>query len=668
MERLTARADSDTLDLAEVGMTVRRNVSAVLLFAALGVLGAIAIILFAPRRFEGRATIVVKVGGSGSASIGGRIDGVGELLGGIGSLAGASGMETELQILRSRELAGKVVDSLRLQVRVREPRMAPSSIAERLDFPGSFAPRSVRFVRMSDTVYRATVGDSSWELRPGVPMQLDRGTLTLRQSGLPSEFELLLYDRESAIDRFARRLEATKAGGEVARVVYQGDDSISAAAVPNLLTQFYLETHRTLDRGVNQRRVEFVQAQLDSTIRALGAAERNLREDQERSRVIDYEVVGAAEVESAELHRQALTELQVEEATMGQLLIQADRGQLASRDLASYPGFLKGTTAATLANQLTALEAERIQLLQRRTERDPDVIAIDKTMRSLEASLVAMARSYASSISRQRQAAQQRLDSLQRAILAIPAAAERGGRLKRDVIRLTQMYTALQAQLVEARFGAVSEGGLLRQMDMAVPPRAPSFPKPLLTLGIGTAGGLLCGFVAALFLGWFGRWLRDPQEVERAVGVLAQRYEAGAPLLMSGTPGARTMLLVPLGAGAPLAAVAERLERTARQRALRPVVVELTQANIDQGSANPDGGVGEVIERLEQNHNAVFVQLPPLGSDVTMAAMSEVRPVLFVAPPGPIDRGQLNRAVGTLKLLNVPCAGVVMNNGTRALT
>lgn len=662
-----SRQQTDMIDVGDVVMTLRRNARAVLLFVALGVLAAAAVVLFAPRRFEGRATIMARVGGTGSASIGGRIPGIGELLGGIGSLAGAAGIETELQILRSRNLVGRVVDSLQLQLRVREPRTAPFTLVSLSDFAGSFAPREYKFTRIENGGYRVDSDESSWQVTPGVPARLDLGTITLSTEALPARFEILVYDREAAIDRFIRRLEATKAGGEVAKVVYQGDDSVSAAAAANTLTRFYLETHKTIDRGVNQRRVEFVTAQLDSTVRALAAAERSLREYQEASGVIDHELVGEAEIESAELHRQQLTELQVEEATMRQLLSQAEAGHLTSRDLAAYPGFLKATTAATLANQLTALEAERIRLLQRRTERDPDVIAIDKTMRTVEANLVAMARSYTSSISKQRIQSQARLDSLQRTILAIPAAAERGGRLKRDVIRLTQMYTALQAQLVEARFGAVSEGGLLRQMDVAVPQRAPSFPKPVLTMGIGTASGLLCGCIAALFLGWFGRWLRDPSEVERAVGVIAQRYEPNAPLLMSGTSGTRTVLVVPLGMGAPVATVAERLERTARQRALSPVVVDFSATSRDQTTL--DGGINAILERLETEHNAVIVQLPGLGAEATVAALSEARPVLFVAPPGPVDRGHLNGAVNTLRLLKVPCAGVIMNDSaTRVLT
>ena len=672
-ERLGGGNESDTVDLADVVRTLKRNSNAVLLFVALGILGATAVLLFAPRRFTGRSTIMAKVNTGGSASIGGRIDGIGDLLGGLGSLAGGSGIETELQILKSRELIGKVVDSLQFQFRIRDPRrIAPLDIVERSDIPGAFARRKIRFERAAGGAYRATSGDSTWTVVPGQPSRLDIGTVTLRAGTLPEAFTATVFEREEAITRFLTRLQVTKAGGEVAKIVYQGDDSVSAAAAANVLTEFYLATHKTLDRGVNQRRVEYVTAQLDSTARALTAAEKGLRQFQESSRVIDYEVVGKAEVEGAEIQRQALTEAQVEEGTIRQLLAQADKGHLTSRDLAASPGFLKGTTAGTLAAQLTELEAKRITLLERRTEKDPDIIAIDKTMRALESNIVAMARSYAGSISQKRAELQQRMDSLQRAIMAIPAAAERGGRLKRDVLRLTQIYTALQAQLVEARLGAISEGGLLRQMDVAVPPRSPSFPQPFLTMGIGTAGGLLCGIIAALFLGWFGRWLRDPLEVERAVGVLAQRYDANAPLLMSGAAGARTVLLVPLGAGAPLATVAERLARTARQRALQAVVMDLTGGGThegDNGKPAPTTDIGSVIDRMERENGAVIVQLPALASEAAVAALSETRSVLFVAPPGPIDRSRLNTAVQTLRRLNVPCAGVIMNDSSnRALS
>lgn len=666
------RTSPDTVDVAEVVRTLRRQWRAVMGFLALGVLGALAVILFAPRRFDGRVTVLARAGNMGGTSIGGRMTGIGDLLGGLGSLTGAGGLETELQMLRSRAIAGQVVDSLQLQVRVRDPGgLPPSRLIEHSVLGGSFAPRTLRFERIGNGAYRAHSKGTSVEFIPGQPKQLDIGTITLRAGDLPAAFKITIFDREDAIQRFSKRLEATKAGGDIAKVIYRGDDSVTAAVAPNAVVAFYLQRRKTIDRGVNQRRVEYVAAQVDSTAAALAATERLLRQYQEASRVIDPVEQGKVELEGAAQLRALLTDVQVDEGTIKQLLAQADDGRITSRDLAAYPGFLKGTTVAPLISQLSELEASRIRLLERRTEKDPEVVAVDKTMRAVEANIVATARSYASSISRQRGELQGRLDSLQRSILAIPAAAERGGRLQRDVIRLTQIYTALQAQLVEARLGAIGEGGELRQIDYAVMPRQPSFPKPFLTMGIGTAGGLLCGMIAALFLGWFGRWLRDPMEIERAVGVLAQRFEPNVPLMMAAGAGARTVLVVPLDARAQLGNVAERLARTARQRSLQATVVDLTSSHASgNGKAVADVmDVRSMIDRLEQENGVVIVQLPGLASEATVAAMSETRPVLFVAPPGPVDRVRLASAVETLRRLQVPCAGVVISDGgTRALT
>lgn len=653
----------DTIDVADVIRTLRRQWRAVIAFLVLGIVGATAVVLFAPRRFDGKASVLARTSSAGGASVVGRITGIGELMGGLASGALGSGIETELQVLRSRALAGQVVDSLRLQFRVREPAgTAPLRVIAAASLAPSFEPRKYRFARTPNGTYHTTSGSRSYELRPGTPSAIDIGTVTLRDS-LPQTFTLAVEDRDDAITRFTNRMQATKAGGDVAKIVYRADDSLSAALGANALISNYLERRRTTDRGANQRKVEYVTAQLDSTSAELAQTERELRRYQESSGVIDAEITGKVQVEQTAALRRALTDAQVEEASIRQLLAQAESGRMTSRDLAAYPTFLRGSSISPLAGQLTDLEAQRIRLLERRTERDPEVIALDQSMRAIEANILATVRSYAASVTRQRQEMQGRVDSAQRVLLALPAAAERGGRLQRDVERLTKIYTALQAQLVEARLAAIGEGGDLRPIDLATPPREPAFPKPFLTMGIGTAGGLVMGIVAALFLGWFGRWLRDPLEIERAVGVTAQRIEPNAPLLMVGAGAARTLLLVPLDHSVESAAVAERLVRSAKQRSMAATVLDLTAAH-HAGNGN---GTGEapaaMIDALEQQADSgmVIVQLPVLAHETTVAALHESRPVLLIAPPGPVDRARLANAVGTLRHLQVPCAGVVIS-------
>jgi uncharacterized protein involved in exopolysaccharide biosynthesis len=666
-ERQFASGSAETVDLADVVRTLRRQWRAVLAFLALGVLGAAAVVLFAPRRFEGKASVLARSGSSSGTSIAGRITGLSDILGGFSSLGGGS-IETELQVLRSRALAGQVVDSLQLQVAVREPAgIAPVALVESADLDGSFAPHEYDFERVASGAYQAKVGDKTYELAPGRAGQLNAGTITLRAGPLPDRFTVRLMDREDAIDRFTRRLTVTKAGGDIAKLTLRGDDSLTAAASTNALVKFYLDRRKTTDRGVNERKVEYVTAQLDSVGADLTRTESELRRYQESSRVLDAEVVGKVELETAAQLRRVLTDLQVDEAAISQLLSQVEGGGVTSRDLAAYPSFLRGSSVSPMVMQLSELEAQRIRMLERRTEQDPEVRAIDETMKLVQGNIVSMARSYANAITRQREQFQTRIDSVQKKLLALPAAQERGGRLQRDVERLTAIYAALEAQLVEARLGAIGEGGETRQLDVAVPQRKPAFPQPMLTMGIGTVGGLLAGVVAALFLGWFGRWLRDPVEIERALGVMAQRIEADSPLLLANVATARSLLIVPLDqrAQSGAALVAERLARTARQRSLSATVLDLSSSHV---SGNGKGTVdseqlGSAIDKLEQDNGIAIVQLPQLTSDVTLAVLRETRPVLLVAPPGPVERSRLGHAVDTLRRLQIPCAGVVISDG-----
>ena len=651
---------TDAVDVADVARTVRRQWRAVAAGVGLGLLGAAAVVLFVPEKFDGKASVLARAGGAGGGSIAGRMGtGVGDLLGSIGGMGLAGGMETELQMLKSRALTERVVDSLRLQVRVREPRIPPAELVSEYDFVPSFARRSLELNRNAAGRYEVTVGDSTVLITPGESGRLDIGTLTIaRLAALPERIVLTVMDRQEAVDRASSKFTITKAGGEVAKVVFRGDDSATAAAAANALVKFYLDQRTTLDRDVNLRRVEYVSAQLDSTGRELARTERDLRDYQERSGILDPQVAGEFQLQSSVNLRRALTDVQVEEGAVRQLLAQADAGRIGSRELAAYPGFIRGSAVSPLAQQLSDLEIQRIRLLERRTERDPEVLAVDQTMKLLETNILNMARSYVGGVTRQREQLQARLDSVERSMATLPAAAERGGRLMRDVERLTKIYVALEAQLIEARLGSIGEGGDVRQVDVAFPPRQAAFPQPLLTFGIGGAGGLMLGLIAALLLGWFGRWLRDPAEIERAVGVSAMRFEANSPLLLGGAANSGSVLVVPLDARAhgAVGIVADRLARTARQRAIPASIVDLTSP------AHAGNGNGTALEQIGQGSGVQIVQLPQLTSDVTMSALRDTRPVILVAPPGPVDRTLLAQAVDTLRRLQVPCAGVVISD------
>ena len=651
---------ADTLDLAELGRAARRSWMFIVAVALLGAAAAGALLLFGPRRFEAASSIVVRSQQSSGASLLAKLAGGagGEGAAGLLQAGSSSPLETEVQILSSRELVGRVVDSLRLQVQVRAPGgIASNAVVQAADLRGSFKPRKYTLTFDPSGTVRVTGRDTSVTVPGGQPVVLPVGRLSLAPGARSAgRYEIQLFDREDAVTRMRKRISVSKAGGEVLRVACRTSDSLTAAAVPNLLVDYYLALRHTTDRGTNQHRVQFLAAQLDSVNRELGISEQALKRFQESSHLIDPQTIGKLSLERAGELRASIGENDVERGALEQLMTQVSAGSMSVRDLAAYPAFLKSPAINALLTQIGELETERSKLLVTRLETDSDVVALSKSIRTLEGQLGPMAGAFESSLKRQRQDLSLQLDSLRIALGAFPADLASGNRLQRRVLQLSQVQTALQAQLVEARVAAVTEGGNVQSLDIAEPPMRVAFPRPVPTMAAGLGGGLLVGVAIAMFVGMLGRWVQDPATVERATGVPALRFDPHLPLLL-GASTARTILVAPLAESAYVDPIIARLVQTASLRSISATVLDLSAGTV------PD--VHGTIERLENENGLVVVKLPTITSDTAAAAIAANRPVLLVAPERRFARAQLVDAVQMLKRLEVPCAGVVLNSNGR---
>ncbi|HYD55098.1 MAG TPA: Wzz/FepE/Etk N-terminal domain-containing protein [Gemmatimonadaceae bacterium] len=665
----TAGPGPDGIDLVEIARTLRRGWKTIAAWTVAGLALSAAVVVLAPSRFESSATVVLKtsdpggallskvgMGGGGGAGGGFAVPDVGS----IGGMLGASmksPLETELQILQSRAVAREVIDSLLLQARVREPRGVPTTaVVQALQLAPVFKRARYEVTREAGGQWRVRTPAGDVRGAAGAPLRLPVGTVVLRgDTTLPAAFQLELLDREDATRLFQKRLGVSKAGGEVTKVAFKAGDPTTAASVPNAIVAAYLKRRKTVDRGINEHRAEFLAAQSDSVARELAAAEHALRRQQEESGVLDAMIVGKVQVEQAALLRKSLGELDVEHGAVRKLLGDARAGTLSGRQLAAFPTFLRSPGIAELIKQLNEVEVQRTKLLERRTEEDPEVIALAQSAQSIERQLVPLASAYEATLAKQRLDVSAQLDTMRAMLGVLPGAAESGTRLQRNMIRLGTIYAALQAQLVEARLAAIGEGGDVRQLDVAEPSKKPVFPQPMLVGALGLVGGLATGLLMALLGATLGRYARDPREIERHVGVPALRFDAREPLMLGSNAAARTVLLVPLGRRADTRAVAERLAQTAAARGAGATILDLAESP-------PPPSIPVALRELEAAHELTLVRLPGLGADVTAAALDRERPVLFVAPAGRVDRVELANAVESLRRLDVPCAGVVLSD------
>ena len=171
-------------------------------------------------------------------------------------------------------------------------------------------------------------------------------------------------------------LKFDKPKSDIAHLEYRGDDSVSAAQVPNLLLSLYLVRRKGIDRGLNQKMAEFLSRKVDSVGTSLTAAERALRAQRESNGIMDPLVAGQAQFENENKLRQQLTEIQMQERTLQQLVGQIRDGTASPVQLASYPQYLGSAPINNIVNSLISVETEKQALLGTVTDQDERVKAL----------------------------------------------------------------------------------------------------------------------------------------------------------------------------------------------------------------------------------------------------------------------------------------------------
>lgn len=680
---------NDALDLREIGAALRRGWLWIAAGALFGLaVGAATVVLLRPE-YKATATALLRSQADGGQSMLSRITGglTAILPGGMG---GGSEVETELKILTSRAVIGQVVDSLGLQADVLEPEgTAPAALFADVRAGPEAAGAVYRFSR-AERGFRVEGPGASGTALPGVPYRVAGGELTLRHDGLPASFEVALLDREEAITRVQENV-TPEATGEYVELAFRANDPATAAAVPNALLAEYLLRRQTTDRGVNQHRYEFLTEHTEQIRAQLARAEADLRGYQEASGVIDPELTGQTGLERAMQVRAELETASTEARAIRSIVEKGRSGQLSPRELAAYPTFLRNPGINDVLSRLFELETQRSLLLEKRTDRDPEVVALNEGIRHLETRLADLGRDYLSGLTRQEAELRRELSGYQAELDALPRHAEESLRRMREVKRLSETLIALQSQLVQARLGAISEGGEVRQVDTAVPPRRPVFPNPVLNLLGGLFGGLFFGVVAAVARTRVRQRIFEPWEVELAAGVPAVRFDRRYPLALPATVRARTVLLCPVGGLAEPLPVGERLANTATLQGRSAVVADLTQAGavippsripvgvvVGEGAegedfsvyrAHENGGAASgpraVLAELEQRFESVLAVLPGVASPAAIASFSPERPVVLVARAGRLTRAELQEAAEVCARLGSAVAAVVLQPASR---
>lgn len=412
----------------------------------------------------------------------------------LGDLARGPEAETsrstsEIEILRSRLVASRAVDNVRLYIDV-EPKYFPvigEAIARRnkeLSEPGLFG--------YGGYVWGNEKADVSVF---NVPQQLESMPfeLTAKENG-----GFLLTQEDEGIEiqgRVGETLKVRQGQGEIElrieKLAAKPGAKFQLARLPKLeivenLQDVLKITEKGKQSGIINVSLQGEDPVLTRTIlHEIGR--EYLRQNEERHTENAEKVLGFLNKQLPDLKR----DLELSETKYNAL-----RNKRGTVDLGEEARTVleQSTSAQT---KLVDLRQKKEELLMRFQEEHPTVVAITQQMQALNRELA----------------------SIDAKIRRLPTVEQDVVRLTRDVKVNTDVYTAILGTAHQLRLLTATKVGSVRMLDVPVTPAKPIKPRRVFVVALAGLAGLLLGGIAAFVKKTLYRRVNHPAEVEQLLGL-----------------------------------------------------------------------------------------------------------------------------------------------------
>ncbi|MDP2483863.1 MAG: polysaccharide biosynthesis tyrosine autokinase [Candidatus Palauibacterales bacterium] len=445
----------------------------------------------------------------------------------FGILRGPEGMGAHLDIIRSAEVLSPVVDSLGLQIRLKNYEDSRSELIGKFQAERNVPQAVYRVARAGTKLSLIRDRDDRVMARAsaGEPLEGPGFSLTIGAPDLldePVEFLVTNADvAQEALERLLRIEQGT--GPNLLWIRITQPDPQFAADIANGVARSYQRHRSTSAREAAGRRREFVAVQLSEMADSLHGAQQAVIDYMDRT-LFDPATEGSAVTSELLTIDAELRELQYQERLLSGLV--AGLKTSGQNDTALQQVMALGADLVPqgpqLSQRLQDLELRRAELTASRFGRsseDPQVQVVD--------SLIVETKSQA------KMAAEQSLDLLQNRIRqtqtrysqlsgragALPVRSAEYGRLEQRVQAIQGIFDDLVGRYFEAQIAEEVEVG---DIDIVAAAAVPVWPDPSyrnLNLGVGLLAGLLIGLLGALLIDQVDSRIRQPQDAQRATNL-----------------------------------------------------------------------------------------------------------------------------------------------------
>lgn len=429
---------------------------------------------------------------------------------------GRSYLRTQLEIFKSRAIAGRVVDRMRL---IEHPLFAPNEV----DQSSAFSVESAKKLFSSLIPSDADIAENE-VVSEQVDDTVERNSVAI----LPSEEDGgNPYLRKLIIDQIMRSIIIIPVyGTKLISIQASAGDPQLAADIANEFADVYIESHLEAKLEVTQKASAWLSDRLGSLRQTLRESEQELQSFREREQLIDTGDVRSIDVAELEQLTQSLVEATRTKNDARALYNQISQSKLSVDRMLALPVVSNNLVVQNLIESRATAKRLVAELGDRYGKKHPRMVSALSDLSQVEGELKSQVDNVARGLNVSYLAAQDAERELRRQIANVKSRLQNVSRkefslreLEREVDANRQVYEVFLNRGKETNETANLEAVNARVIDEALPPDHPSKPEKK---KIVMAAVFLSAFFAAgviLLLDWLDNTIKSPEDVEERLRV-----------------------------------------------------------------------------------------------------------------------------------------------------
>ncbi|MGI9039759.1 MAG: polysaccharide biosynthesis tyrosine autokinase [Gemmatimonadales bacterium] len=431
-----------------------------------------------------------------------------------------------IELLRSRAVAGVVVDSLSLQVTSRTPDFSREELT-RVKVDPRTAGDSVQLV-FGESEVKAQRAER--EVTSAYGQLINLGVVQFAVSSRPAveTATLGIASREQVIDGLvAGLLISRRSETDVIDVRYIAQNPRTAQRIVNSTVEGFQTLNVQWARERSRRRREFLSEQLAQTDSMLARAQAELSSFRSRQQLASSRDALASQQTALLALDARREELDADRRTFTALLGRLKASDEASRTealraLATSMAMADNPAIGGLYQQLLGYQARLDSMTTgpwRASANNPDVVQLKALSRTTENQLVQAVSSHVGALDARVDALGALRQRTGASMQVLPAMAEEEMRLSRRVDALATSADELRSDFQRARMAEAVEAGDIDVVALAPLPSTALLSGAVLKLAMGLFLGLMLGLVFAYVLEALNTSIRRPEDLEAVLHV-----------------------------------------------------------------------------------------------------------------------------------------------------